>query len=147
MAESLSLRVKRIYEPPAEEDGLRFLVDRLWPRGMKKQACQLDAWLKELAPSTELRRWFGHDAARWDEFCRRYVAELDQRPDDCQAVVEQARQQPVTLLYAARDPEHHHALVLEHYLQQFAPSEEHGGYLESGDAGHRCPPHPRCGDS
>lgn len=115
---SLRICVKRIYDPPRPQDGLRFLVDRLWPRGLKKEACHLDDWLKELAPSTALRRWFGHDPARWQEFQRRYFAELDERPDACRTLAEQARKKTVTLLYAARDPEHNHALALKTYLEQ-----------------------------
>lgn len=123
MAKSLRLRVKRIYEPPSPRDGLRFLVDRLWPRGLKKEACKLDGWLKDIAPSAELRRWFGHDPARWEEFQQRYFEQLDERPDTCLALAEQARKKTVTLLYAARDCEHNHAVALRAYLQQCPHSE------------------------
>lgn len=118
MAKRLQIRTKRIYEPPSKEDGLRYLVDRLWPRGLKKEDCRLDGWLKEFAPSASLRRYFGHEPARWEEFQRRYERELDQRSDACQELVRQARKRPVTLLYAARDAEHNNAVVLQTYLER-----------------------------
>lgn len=118
MINSLYLRVKRIYEPPSNQDGLRVLVDRLWPRGLKRETCRLDNWLKDIAPSNTLRRWFGHDPARWDEFQRRYFEELDERPDTWQAVMELAREKTVTLLYAAHDPQHNNAVALMNYLQR-----------------------------
>ncbi|GMW01640.1 MAG: hypothetical protein AMXMBFR84_27770 [Candidatus Hydrogenedentota bacterium] len=118
MINSLYLRVKRIYEPPSNQDGLRILVDRLWPRGLNKETCKLDNWLKEVAPSDKLRRWFGHDPARWEEFQRRYFEELDERPDVRQAVKELAREKTVTLLYAAHDPQHNNAVALKNYLQR-----------------------------
>lgn len=118
MGKSLHLRVRRIYEPQSAEDGLRFLVDRLWPRGLKHEACALDGWLKELAPSDELRRWFGHDPARWEEFQGHYFEELDKRPDAWQVLAEQARQRMVTLLYSARDSQHNNAVALKNYLQR-----------------------------
>ncbi len=108
--------IKRVYEPAADEDGVRFLVDRLWPRGVKRTTMQMDAWLKEVAPSDALRRWFGHDASRWAEFQRRYFAELDDKPDAWRPILEAAAQNTVTLLYAARDPEINHALALKRYL-------------------------------
>lgn len=117
-ARPLRIRIQRIYEPAVPSDGLRFLVDRLWPRGLKKEDCRLDGWLKELAPSAALRRWFGHDPARWQQFLRRYFAELDERPDACRALAEQARKKTVTLLYAARDRQHNHALALKTHLER-----------------------------
>lgn len=102
------------------EDGLRILVDRLWPRGMTKAAAQLDDWLKEVAPSHALRRWSGHDPARWEEFQKRYSAELDGKPDAWQAILDHARSGDVTLLYAARDAEHNNAVALKRYLEQRA---------------------------
>jgi uncharacterized protein YeaO (DUF488 family) len=124
MAKSVHLRVKRIYEPSSPQDGLRFLVDRLWPRGLKRESCELDGWLKEVAPSDKLRRWFGHDPARWDEFQRRYFDELDARQDAWGAIVELARKKTVTLLYGARDPEHNHAQALKTYLQRSQSKEK-----------------------
>lgn len=112
------IRVKRVYEPPGRQDGIRFLVERLWPRGMKKESLKMDGWLKEVAPSDVLRRWFGHDPARWKEFCRRYGAELDGRPQACRPILEAARRGAVTLLYSARDTEHNNAVALKAYLEK-----------------------------
>lgn len=117
MGRSLRLRVKRIYEPPSAEDGARLLVDRLWPRGLKTKEVPLDGWIKDVAPSSELRRWFGHDAARWREFHRRYFKELDEKSDACRAIARQARRGTVTLLYSARDVEHNNAVALADYLR------------------------------
>jgi uncharacterized protein YeaO (DUF488 family) len=118
MARRLQIRVKRIYEPPGPEDGSRYLVDRLWPRGLKKAAASLDGWSKEAAPSNELRRWFGHDPARWAEFQRRYSAELDANPAAWKPLREAARQGRMTLLFGARDEEHNNAVALKAYLQR-----------------------------
>jgi uncharacterized protein YeaO (DUF488 family) len=111
------LRIKRIYEPASRDDGQRVLVDRVWPRGVTKEAAALDLWLKEIAPSTALRKWFGHDPARWVEFRRRYGAELD-----ANAAVKQLRELMrkgrVTLLYSARDAEHNQAVALMDYLRK-----------------------------
>lgn len=115
---SRGLHIKRAYEPSARGDGQRFLVERLWPRGMKKEALALDAWLKEVAPSTELRKWFDHRVERWDEFCRRYRAELSANLKLWQPVLEALEQGPVTLLYSAHDTEHNGALVLRDYLAE-----------------------------
>lgn len=111
------IKVKRVYEPPAPDDGRRFLVDRLWPRGMKKEALQLDDWWKEVAPSDELRQWFGHDPARWEEFRRRYFAELEAKPAAWQPLLEAARAGDVTLLFSARDEEHNNAVALKAFLE------------------------------
>ena len=111
------IRTKRTYDPPARGDGRRILVERLWPRGMKKAAVAADAWLKEAAPRTELRKWFGHRVERWEEFARRYRAELDANPAGWQPILEAARRGPVTLLYSARDTEHNGAVVLRDYLR------------------------------
>lgn len=110
------IRLKRAYAAPADDDGLRVLVDRLWPRGMTKDEARIDLWLKEVAPSTELRKWFGHDPARWSEFKRRYITELDQAPEAVAVLAERARQGRVSLVYGAKDTEHNHALVLAEYL-------------------------------
>ncbi len=111
------IKVKRVYEPPAPDDGKRFLVDRLWPRGVKKEALRLDGWLKEVAPSDELRRWFGHDPARWEEFQRRYFAELEAKPEAWQPLLEAARAGNVTLLFSAQDEEHSNAVALKAFLE------------------------------
>jgi uncharacterized protein YeaO (DUF488 family) len=108
------VRIKRAYAPADDGDGYRVLVDRLWARGVSKEKAHLDAWMKEIAPSTELRRWFGHDPARWDEFQRRYRAELaePERRQLVEALAERATHGPVTLIYGARDTAHNEAVVL-----------------------------------
>ncbi|MCC7353369.1 MAG: DUF488 domain-containing protein [Anaerolineae bacterium] len=111
------IHVKRVYEPHVSDDGKRFLVERLWPRGMKKESLQLDAWLKEVAPSDALRRWFAHDPRRWAEFQQRYRAELDAHPEAWGELIAAARQGDVTLLYSARDREHNNAVALKMYLE------------------------------
>jgi uncharacterized protein YeaO (DUF488 family) len=114
----MNIRVKRVYEPPAADDGRRFLVDRLWPRGARKEALRLDGWLKDVAPGDKLRRWFGHDAARWPEFRDRYFAELDARPVAVRPLLDAAKRGPVTLVFGARDPAHNNAVALRDYLLQ-----------------------------
>jgi uncharacterized protein YeaO (DUF488 family) len=109
---------KRVYEPGAKNDGKRFLVDRLWPRGVKKEALALDGWLKEVAPSDALRRWFNHDAAKWKEFQRRYRAELSDKPENWQPLLEAAKAGDVTLLFGAHDTEHNNAMVLKALLEE-----------------------------
>ncbi|NJD90709.1 MAG: DUF488 family protein [Geobacter sp.] len=111
------IRVKRVYEPCETGDGPRFLVDRLWPRGMNKEALHLEAWLKELAPSNELRLWFGHDAGKWEEFCRLYHAELDGNKSAWSRLAELAENRDITLLFAAHDTEHNNAVALRAYLE------------------------------
>jgi len=110
-----NVRLKRVYEPPSPEDGTRVLVDRLWPRGLSKDAAAIDHWMKDVAPSTELRKWFGHDPARWNEFKRRYRSELHAHADALEAL-EKLAQGPITLLYAARDQEHNDAVLLRDML-------------------------------
>ena len=110
------IRIKRVYDPPAKEDGARFLVDRLWPRGMKKEALPMAAWYKEVAPSNELRRWFGHDPDKWKDFQHRYRAELSANRAVCEPLLKAAEQGNITLLYSAHDTEHNNAVVLEAYL-------------------------------
>ncbi len=112
------IRIKRTYDPPARGDGRRILVERLWPRGMKKQALVADAWMKEVAPSTELRKWFNHQAERWDEFQRRYRSELRANPDSWKPILEASRGGAVTLLYSAHDTLHNGALVLRDYVAE-----------------------------
>lgn len=107
-----NVRLKRAYEPVDAEDGTRVLVDRLWARGVSKVDAALDQWMKEIAPSTELRKWFGHDPARWEEFCRRYSAELHQNTELLSQLRSLARQGPVTLVYSAHDEVHNDAIVL-----------------------------------
>lgn len=114
---SAKLAIKRVYEKPAKSDGLRILVDRLWPRGISKRKAALDEWLKDVAPSTALRKWFGHDPERWTEFRRRYRAELKGNKAAVQELRKQIKTHRVTLLYGAHDPEHNNARVLAEYLR------------------------------
>lgn len=112
----MTIAIKRVYAPIGEHDGYRVLVDRLWPRGLRKEDAGLDAWLREVAPSPALRRWFGHQPSRWEAFRHRYAAELDGLAEHWQPLAARARHGRVTLLYAARDEAHNHALVLRDYL-------------------------------
>ena len=112
------IRIKRVYEPSAKEDGARFLVERLWPRGMKKDALHMDAWYKNLAPSAALRRWFNHDPAKWKEFQRRYRAELADNSAAYQSLLDAAEQDHITLLYSAHDTEHNNAIALKSFLEE-----------------------------
>ena len=112
-------QIKRIYEDSADSDGYRILVDRLWPRGVSKEDAQLDDWMKEIAPSPELRKWFDHDPDRFNDFKKRYETELSDRKKPVERLTETSREQSVTLLYAAKDETHNHAIVLKEYLEQY----------------------------
>ncbi len=112
------IRLKRVYDPPDPGDGRRFLVERFWPRGMKKERLSLDAWVRDVAPSDALRRWFAHDPKKWEEFQRRYFAELDRKPEAWRPLLEAARQGTITLLYSARHLEHNNAVALRAYLKK-----------------------------
>jgi len=112
------VKIKRIYDPAEATDGKRILVDRLWPRGIKKESVHLDAWLKDVAPSTELRKWFHHDAQEWDEFVARYMHELSQNTIVKELTDIIRNNKIVTLLYATHDTEHNHALVLLQYINE-----------------------------
>ena len=114
------IRIKRVYDLPQQADGRRFLAERLWPRGLKKEAARLDGWLRDVAPSTRLRKWFGHDPGKWTEFQRRYRAELDRQPRAWQSILEAARRGDVTLLFSSRDAEHNNVVALKAYLEQRA---------------------------
>ncbi len=111
-----NVKLKRAYERPSPDDGIRILVDRLWPRGVKKVNAAIDRWLKEIAPSTELRHWFGHDPARWEEFQRRYAQELKRHQGEVDQLRSLARHGAITLIYAARDRDHNEAVVLRDVL-------------------------------
>jgi uncharacterized protein YeaO (DUF488 family) len=111
------IQLKRVYEPPAESDGVRFLVERLWPRGLKKESLKLDGWLRETSPSTALRKWFNHDPGKWREFQRRYADELDRHPEAWRPILESARTGAVTLLFSSRDAEHNNVVALKAYLE------------------------------
>ena len=113
----MSVRIKRVYTPPEKSDGTRILVDRLWPRGLTKEKARVDLWLKDIAPSTELRKWFAHDPAKWKEFQSRYRKELHKNPETVERLKEEVAKGPATLLYGARDEEHNEAAVLLEALQ------------------------------
>jgi uncharacterized protein YeaO (DUF488 family) len=115
---SHDIKIKRIYDPPEEGDGYRVLVDRLWPRGVTKEHARIDHWARHLAPSNSLRKWFGHQPARFSEFRVRYLEELKTHGEAANQVRDQARDTTVTLLYAARDPSCNHAIILQEYLSQ-----------------------------
>ncbi len=112
------LKIKRVYEKAEAADGTRFLVERLWPRGVKKEALKMDAWLKDVAPSGDLRKWFSHDPAKWTEFQKRYQSELDHNTEALAPILEAAKKGDVTLLFSSHDTEHNNAVVLLHYLQK-----------------------------
>lgn len=112
------IKCKRVYDPADHEDGARFLVDRLWPRGIKKEVLKLDGWLKEAAPSDDLRRWFNHEPSRWDEFQRRYADELDSKSEAWRPLLEAAQSGGVTLLFSARNVENNNAVALKAYLER-----------------------------
>ncbi len=111
------IKVKRVYEHSEPGDGTRFLVERLWPRGMKKESLHAQAWLKDVAPSNDLRRWFGHDPGKWIEFEHRYFAELDSRTEALEPIIKAAKKGNVTLLYSAHDTEHNNAVALKKYIE------------------------------
>jgi uncharacterized protein YeaO (DUF488 family) len=117
----MAVRINRVYAEAECADGLRVLVDRLWPRGLSKIDARIDLWAREAAPSSELRRWFGHDPTKWKEFRHRYLAELASRPQDLTSLTDAVSHCTVTLLYAARDTLHNHALVLKSYLDAQYP--------------------------
>jgi len=112
------VRIKRVYEPSVREDGKRILIDRLWPRGIKKDEAKIDLWIKEIAPSTELRKWFSHDIDKWTEFRRLYKGELAERSDLVKRLIEEAKKGTITLLFAAKDTEHVNAAVLKEVIDQ-----------------------------
>ncbi len=112
------IQIKRVYQPASPRDGKRFLVERLWPRGIKKENLDMDGWLKDIAPSPELRQWFAHDPAKWKEFQQRYRAELRSHCNDLAPLLSAARRGTVTLLYSARDEEHNSAVLLKNYLER-----------------------------
>lgn len=111
------LSTRRVYEDPHPDDGLRVLVDRLWPRGLTKDAARVDHWMKELAPSTELRKWFDHRVERWPEFQQRYARELDGKPELVDELAVLLRKGPVTLVFGAKDEEHNQAIALAAYMR------------------------------
>ena len=114
----MQIRLKRAYEKPGSQDGCRILVDRVWPRGVSKEDAKIDLWLKEIAPSGELRRWFGHDPEKWTEFKKRYAAELKERPEAVDELRRRADQGRLTLVFGARDEKHNNAVALKEFLEQ-----------------------------
>lgn len=113
----MRVAIKRVYDPPGKDDGFRILVDRLWPRGIKKERAAFAEWLKEIAPSDALRKWFSHDPGKWTEFKRRYFKELDGKSDLVNEMLGKINGHPVTLLYSAKDEEHNNAVALKEYLE------------------------------
>lgn len=113
----MKVKIKRIYLRPDAEDGTRILVDRLWPRGLRKEDAKIDLWLKEIAPSTDLRKWFNHDPEKWEEFERRYREELKRNTDQVDLLFQELKKGPATLLFAAKDEEHNEAVVLQQWLR------------------------------
>lgn len=112
------IQLKRVYEPPDSKDGKRFLVERLWPRGIKKENLPLDGWLKEVAPSSDLRKWFGHDPAKWGEFQNLYIAKLEKSLSSWQPLLDASLHVTVTLIYSSHDQDHNNALVLKNFLDE-----------------------------
>ncbi len=110
-------QLKRAYDPVSKDDGTRFLVERLWPRGLSKAKLRVDAWLKDVGPSTALRQWFSHDPHKWPQFRTRYFRELDSRPESWQPILSAARRRRVTLVYSSHDERHNNAVALKEYLQ------------------------------
>ncbi|HEY9746341.1 MAG TPA: DUF488 domain-containing protein [Oculatellaceae cyanobacterium] len=115
--QSLSIKLKRAYEPPSPSDGKRILVERLWPRGISKEAAALDLWMKEISPSTELRKWYNHQPERWEDFQEKYRAELSSKPDLVQELLHTCQQGPVTFVFAAHDEKRNSAVVLKDFLE------------------------------
>jgi uncharacterized protein YeaO (DUF488 family) len=115
--ESAMIKLKRAYDRVSPTDGKRLLVERLWPRGLSKDKLKLDYWIREVAPTTELRKWFGHDPAKWRQFRTRYFRELDSQPESWRSIVSLARRGTVTLVYSSHDEEHNNAVALREYLQ------------------------------
>lgn len=122
----MKLSIKRAYDPPAKADGVRILVDRVWPRGIRKDEAQIIAWLKDVAPSTGLRKWFGHDPERWPEFRKRYRTELKENPEAVRELRNAIGKGPATLVYGAKDTEHNQAVVLQELLTRKAARKRPG---------------------
>lgn len=115
----MSIRLKRVYDEPAKSDGHRVLVDRLWPRGLTKQKARINEWLKEIAPSTSLRKRFKHDPVRWNEFKKHYAAELDDQCEQVKKLARESRKRTITLLFAAKETKHNDAVALKDYIERF----------------------------
>jgi uncharacterized protein YeaO (DUF488 family) len=129
------IKLKRVYEEEAPDDGVRYLVERLWPRGIKKESLRIDAWLKDAGPSSELRKWFNHDPEKWKQFRREYFAELEGAADAWAPIREAARLGTVTLLYSSHDTVHNNAVALKQYIER-----KIGARTRAARRGHRKPP-------
>ncbi|MCL5282465.1 MAG: DUF488 family protein [Planctomycetes bacterium] len=114
----MAIQLKRAYEKPQKSDGFRVLIDRIWPRGVRKEDLKLDQWLRTLAPSTELRQWFGHDPAKWDQFRRRYWQELDTHPEEIELLRQKMRAGPLTIVFGSREERFNNAAALKEYLEK-----------------------------
>ena len=114
----MGVQLKRVYDKPVKADGRRLLVDRIWPRGLKKRSARIDKWFKDVAPTTGLRKWFGHDPSRWEEFKRRYFRELDNHRERVQQLARESKKRTITLLFGAKDTEHNNAVALKEYLHK-----------------------------
>jgi uncharacterized protein YeaO (DUF488 family) len=112
------LKIKRIYDPVSANDGRRILVDRLWPRGIKKEGAKIDEWLKDIAPSDELRKWFSHEPSKWQEFRKSYKSELKKNSSLIEILIAEAKRETITLLFAAKDKEHNNAVVLKEVIEE-----------------------------
>lgn len=121
----VNIALKRVYDEPGKQDGTRVLVDKIWPRGIRKNQLVMDAWYKELAPSTELRKWFHHDPEKWRDFKNRYLGELKQSRELAEELLREQKHGKLTLLYAAKDESHNHALVLREYLEKLDHGTKH----------------------
>lgn len=114
----MKINIKRVYEPASKQDGIRILVERLWPRGVKKENLKMDFWLKEVAPSTELRKWFSHDPAKWERFQKKYIEELHENTEALESILSALKKGTITLLYSSKDTEHNNAVCLKKYLEK-----------------------------
>ena len=114
----MHINIKRVYEEPKKDDGERILIDRLWPRGLTKEKAKVDLWLKDIAPSTTLRKWFGHEPSKWNEFKKKYHDELKDNTESVNKLKEELKKEKVTLIYGAKDKEHNDAVVLKEYFEQ-----------------------------
>lgn len=123
-SEKAAIKIKRIYEEAEKADGRRILVDRLWVRGLSKEKARVDVWIKEIAPSNELRRWYGHDQAKWAEFRRRYAAELDAKPDIVEEIMGELRAGTVTFLYSSKEEQLNNAVALKEYIGKVLDAED-----------------------
>jgi len=131
------IKLKRVYEEEASRDGARYLIERLWPRGVSKDSLEIDGWLKDAGPSTELRKWFSHDPEKWPEFRRKYFAELDRALEVLAPIREAARRGTVTLLYSSHDTEHNNAVALKEYVERKLGPRTHANGRTAGKARHR----------